>query len=157
MSVAQSARGEKRHSKDRRRRPTPFLSTYSLTRKGRRLGPRRMNDRVTYGYADRYDPASVLTLITALLLSIADAFFTLQLVSRGAREVNPVMDFFLQLGPMPFLLAKYLITGSSLVFFLAHKHRPFFGGLTGRHLLMAVPFIYTLVILWELALNWRLS
>lgn len=120
------------------------------------MGPRRRRDRLTYGYADRYDVPLVLTLVTALLLSIADAFFTLQLVARGAREVNPLMNFFLQMGPTPFLLSKYLITGASLLFFLAHKHRPFFAGVTGRHLLFAVPFVYTLVILWEITLSLRL-
>ncbi len=142
---------------DRRREPTPALSRYSLTGKGRRNGNRRHSDRFRHACVDRYGLHSLLVIATGLLLCIADAFFTLQLVNRGAHELNPVMSYFLRLGPGVFLAVKYAATGISLIVLLLFKNRPFWKGrIYGRHILAAVPFIYALLILWELSLNLRL-
>ena len=37
------------------------------------------------------------------------------LISEGAQELNPVMAYFLALGPNIFLMSKYLITAASVV------------------------------------------
>ncbi len=147
-----------RDFQDRRRQPTPALSLYSLTGKGRRNGYRRYSDRYRHACADRHGLHSLLIIVTGLLLCIADAFFTLQLVNRGAHELNPVMDFFLRFGPGVFLTVKYAATGVSLMVLLVYKNRPFWRErIYGRHILAAVPFVYALLILWELLLNLRLS
>lgn len=50
-----------------------------------------------------------------MLLSSLDAFLTLQLLSRGAVEVNPVMAAVLQYGTFPFAASKMALTGLSLL------------------------------------------
>lgn len=140
---------------DRRRHPTPFLSRHSL--KGRRRGVRRKRDLDRHIYVDRYGLHSVLIIFTAIILCIVDAVFTLQLVDKGAREVNPVMHFLLGFGPGAFLGVKYALTASSLLFLLVHSRRRLWGNLQVRHILAAVPFLYSLLILWEVYLNLHLS
>lgn len=158
VSTAENPSRRSRPYTDRRVRPTPAVSLYSLTRRGRRSSIRRHADRFKHACVDRYDLHSLLVILTGLLLCIADGFFTLQLVERGAREINPVMHFFLALGPVTFLAVKYLATGCSLVVLLIYKNRPLLKErLHGRHLLAAVPFVYSLLILWELSLNLRLA
>ena len=143
---------------DRRRRPTPLFSVYSLTRRGRRRAPRRNRDLSHHSYVDRYDLGTVVILATSLLLCVADAFFTLQLVARGAHEINPFMNFFLAKGPLVFLSVKYVITGISLLLLVVHQNRPLLNGrIRAGHILMVVPVGYALLILWELSLNLRLS
>ena len=156
-AVAGEVRDGHRNLPDRRRRSTPTLSLYSLTGKGRRNGNRRHSDRFRHACVDGFGLHSLLVIATGLLLCIADAFFTLQLVNRGAHELNPVMGFFLRLGPGVFLAVKYAATGISLIVLLLFKNRPFWKErIYGRHVLAAVPFIYALLILWELSLNLRL-
>ena len=149
---------ERRAAPDRRRRPTPWISRYTFLGRGRRFRHRRLSDALRSPSVDRYEASTVVLVLTSILLSVADALFTLQLVELGAREINPLMDFFLGYGPAPFLLVKYFITGVSLLVLLVHKQRPLLGGrLRGRDVLYAVPFIYSLVILWELSLILRLG
>ena len=146
----------RRLSKDRRRRPTPLFGR--LLHKGRRKEIRRFDDHRSHHYVDRYGLNSLLIILTALLLCIADAFFTLQLVEQGAEEVNPLMAFFLGHGPTTFLATKYLLTGASLLVLLVHKHRPLLGGrLYVSHVLGLVPVIYSLLLLWQITLNLKLG
>jgi len=57
----------------------------------RRLGPRRGTDS-NPAATDWFSPQWLATAILILLLSSADALLTLELVSRGATELNPFMD-----------------------------------------------------------------
>lgn len=133
------------------------MSLYSLTGRGRRTAYRRYADRFRHACVDRYGLQSLLVIATGLLLCIADGFFTLQLVDRGAEELNPLMHFFLSFGPVVFLGVKYAATGICLMVLLVFKNRPFFKDrIYGRHLLAAVPFVYALLILWELSINLHL-
>ena len=82
-----------------------------------------------------------------------DATFTLRLVGMGAQELNPVMDFFLKHGAVPFLLAKYLITGSCMVWFLIHKNFRIWGGrVSVKAILVTVLLMYVALIVYELVL-----
>jgi hypothetical protein len=91
--------------------------------------------------------------MASLGLCLVDAFMTLHLLSRGAQELNPVMDFFLRIGPIHFLLAKYLVTGVSLAWLLIHKDYPLLKGrLRCRSLLFVVPILYALLVVYELFL-----
>ena len=57
------------------------------------------------------------------MLSMLDAFFTLLLINNGAVEVNPLMAFYLEVGPDVFLIVKYLLTCLSLFILLMFSHR----------------------------------
>jgi hypothetical protein len=149
--VSSSSFVERRSGRDRRRRPTTPFSLSSLFG-SRRLG-RRKEDRLIHYYVDRYGWRSVGVFLASLGLCLADAFMTLHLLSRGAQELNPVMDFFLRIGPIHFLLAKYLVTGASLMWLLIHKDYPLLKGrIKGKNLLLAVPLLYAVLVVYELFL-----
>lgn len=57
----------------------------------RRLGPRRGTDRHPV-MTDWYESHWLAIAVTILTLSCADALLTLELVSRGAEEINPLME-----------------------------------------------------------------
>lgn len=142
---------DRRRRTDRRSRPTTPLSMASLT--GSRRHSRRKEDESVYHYVDRYSLRSVLVLLMALILSVMDAFFTLSLISMGAAtEFNPIMDFFLQFGPVAFLLVKYTLTGSCLIWFLVNKNRSLFGKLKVKYILLSVLILYALLVAYELLL-----
>ena len=136
---------------NRRSKPTSPLTTPSLF--GKRKNIRREEDRLTQPYVDLYSFSSVLSVLVTLILSVTDAIFTLKLISLGGSELNPFMDFFLQMGPFPFLIVKYLLTGTCLIIFLVHKNRVIFGGrLRVKFLLVFSLFVYFTLILYELVL-----
>jgi hypothetical protein len=142
---------ERRVQTDRRNKHTSPLTFSSLT--GSRQHLRRVDDRASARYVDRYGTRSVFTVLFIVALSVTDATFTLKLVSLGAQELNPVMDFFLQYGPIPFLVAKYLITGSCLVWFLVHKNFSIWGGsVSVKSILITVLVMYGALIFYELLL-----
>jgi len=147
---------DRRIKKDRRSKPTSPFTSSSLF--GARKHVRRAEDKNRHIYVDRYSTRAVLTVVVTVLLSLADAIFTIKLVGRGAEEINPVMDFFLQDGPVPFLIAKYLLTGTCLVLFLVHKNHPFlFGLIRVKSLMVGALVIYTLLIFYELNLLFTLG
>jgi hypothetical protein len=104
---------DRRSGKDRRKR------SFSVLRRpfspGRRRTLRRKSDRCRFFLFDYYSPKLFVAIVMVLLLSVADAFLTLMLISEGAQELNPVMAYFLALGPNIFLMSKYLITAASVV------------------------------------------
>ena len=111
-------RRDERRSNDRRNRPTmPWKDLFSPLRRAR---GRRAADRK--GYVDRYSKQDVALLLAIFLLNVADAFLTMVWLHRGGREANPVMDYFLALGPAAFLAQKILVVGFWLILLLVHKN-----------------------------------
>ena len=104
---------DRRSGKDRREKrfnlfQRPFAS-------GRRRSMRRQADRRRFYLFDYYSPKIFFAVTLVLLLSVVDALLTLWLIGEGAQEVNPVMAYFLNIGPNAFMAAKYLITSASVV------------------------------------------
>ena len=143
-------KSDKRAHKDRRTKATSPLSLHSLF--GSRKKVRRQADRSIHYYIDRYSLRAILTVNVTLILSVADAFLTLRLVSLGAKEINPVMDFFLEYGPLTFLFVKYVLTGISVIWLLIYKNYCLFGKVSVKNILIAIPIIYALVVIYELFL-----
>lgn len=111
-------RPDERRSNDRRNRPTkPWKDLFSPLRRAR---GRRSSDRK--GYVDRYSKQDVALLLAIFLLNVADACMTMLWLHRGGREANPVMDYFLDLGPAAFLAQKCLVVGFWLILLLVHKN-----------------------------------
>lgn len=103
---------------DRRLRPTrPWQDLFSPLRRAR---GRRASDQS--GYVDRYSKQDVFLLLAIFLLNVADAFMTMLWLHRGGREANPVMDFFLDVGPAAFLAQKCLVVGFWLILLVVHKN-----------------------------------
>lgn len=103
----------------------------------------------------RHSCRMFVVIVGVILLSVADAILTLFLVSCGAREMNPVMAYFLNHGPLAFFWAKYLLTCIPLILLLMHKGVRLFGsGVKAKALILWIAVPYGLVVYWELYLVW---
>jgi hypothetical protein len=84
------------------RRGTPTRPLVGIFGPRRRTQGRRETDRI--GYVDRYSRHEAVLILTVFVLNVGDAFFTMLWLDRGGREANPLMDFFLDIGPGAFAL-----------------------------------------------------
>ena len=105
------------------RRGTHRLTFRSLLWGGRREAIRRREDRRKWTYVDRYQQSLFGVIVIILFLSVIDAILTLVLINHGAMEINPVMAFYLGLGPYPFLFVKYALTSAGLVILVVFRGR----------------------------------
>ena len=80
----------------------------------RRHAPRRGTDRHPV-VTDWFQPQWLATAILILLLSVADALLTLTLVSRGATEMNPLMEPLVSGSARGFALWKLGLTALGVV------------------------------------------
>jgi hypothetical protein len=147
VDTAGATYGDRRERRgpDRRRRPTPVLSRYTLVG-GRRQGDRRQ-DAAAPCYVDRYEPWLMGTLVAISLLCALDAVFTLLYVQRGGSEANPLMAAVLEWGPLPFLALKCGVTNLGLVVLCLHKNFRLVRGVTvGLLVVYALLFAYHLVL-----------
>ncbi len=86
-----------------------------------RIGVRRAEDRQGVVAFDHYHPSLFVGIMVVLCLSLLDAQLTLILIARGARELNPVMQYYLSHGPEVFLLVKYGLTAFSVLIIVLLK------------------------------------
>ena len=141
----------RRTGMDRRRGGFPGVKSLLMYR--RRKAIRRTEDTHRFIFFDQYGGRIFLAIVSILLLSIADALLTLFLVDHGASEMNPVMAFYLQLGPHAFILAKYLLTAFSLVVLLIFSNYYIRKArIHVRSLFRYTAVLFSMVIGWELIL-----
>ena len=96
-----------------------MLSRFLLV--GRRREGRREGERQNT-YVDRPGVWMLIAFAAVLTLSLADAWFTLDLLRRGATEANPVMRAALDLGDRAFVLIKTGMTVLAMGFLCLHKN-----------------------------------
>jgi len=111
---------ERRSGKDRRK--PQRLTIKPLFLKGRRESIRRIEDRKKIAALDYYSPSLFIGVAAVLSLSLLDALLTLTLLAKGARELNPVMKYYLNYGPQVFLSAKYGLTALSVWLIVLLNH-----------------------------------
>jgi hypothetical protein len=58
------------------------------------------------------------------LLSVADAYLTLDALSAGCKEINPLMDAAIRLGDEAFVVIKICVTGLGVLLLCLHKSFP---------------------------------
>ena len=102
---------EKRSQPDRRQK----LCMRSLLFGGRRETLRRYADRQSFFYVDRYRQSLFGVIVLILFLSVMDAILRVLLINHGAIEINPIMAFYLEVGPYTFLFVKYALTSVGLL------------------------------------------
>ncbi len=66
-------------------------------------------------YTDWHHPWLFFLATGTMLLSCTDAFFTLQLIDRGAIEMNPIMAVMIGKGTLTFAATKMLLTGLGIL------------------------------------------
>jgi len=102
---------------------------------------------------DQHGSKTFAAVMIIMLLSVLDAFFTLDLVNRGAEEVNPIMAYYLERGPFTFFAVKYLLTWASLTMILTFQEARFFGSrIQRKSLLWLFMIALALVVQWELVM-----
>ncbi len=117
----------------------------------RRSRGRRASDR-KYPMLDVFDSSAMLLAVTLMLLSLADAFFTLNILARGGEEVNPVMNYVLQFGTFAFVAVKVVLTAIPAVVLVASGNYKLFGVVRVRSILAAAIGAYAGLVLYEIGL-----
>ena len=107
---------ERRSRKDRRKTARPVIR--SLYRGGKREIIRRREERNIIFWADRYSQTLFGAVLLILFFSVLDGLLTLFLIDHGATELNPVMAYYLDVGPYAFFSVKYLLTSVAVVILL---------------------------------------
>jgi hypothetical protein len=86
------------------------------------LTPRRRHGRrhgEHHSLVDWHEPHLLFLSLMILLLSVTDAFLTLTLMTHGATEANPVLDYVLSARPELFAVVKMLLTGIGVLVLVA--------------------------------------
>jgi len=142
---------DRRSGIDRRGKNPQLFSKYLMT--GKRSTPRRKADRQWPQKVDRYSAKTLTIILIILGLSIVDAIFTLVLVGNGAREVNPLLAYYLDHSPLFFLFVKYWLTCSSVILILFCKDFYIFNTrVKAKVFFYMLPIPFILVIPWQLHL-----
>ena len=81
-------------------------------RAGRRAGDQEL-------IVDFHEPRLLVPAVALLLLSIADAFLTVTLMTDGAQEANPLLAFVLAEHPRLFAAVKMALTGVGALLLVA--------------------------------------
>ena len=111
---------ERRAGTDRRK--SARLKLRSWYRGGTREIIRRRAERNTIFLADRYSQSVFTAILLILLFSVLDAFLTLFLIGHDATELNPIMAYYIDVGPYAFFFVKYLLTSVAVVILLLCQH-----------------------------------
>ena len=113
-------RGDRRSDVDRR--VNRGFTLKSLFICGRREETRRQDDKGKIFLADRYSTTIFAAIVVILFFSVIDGLLTLILLGYGAKEINPLLAYLLEIEPKLFMTVKYLLTCLSLVIFLIFRN-----------------------------------
>ena len=142
---------ERRSGYDRRNQDMRVLNNLWLT--GKRAHVRRREDRLKLHWIDRHSPKTTAAVLSIMMLSVLDALFTLDLIHRGAVELNPVMAYYLDYSPLIFFWVKYILTWSAVLIILLTKNMYLLKtNFQVKFLFIIIPIPFLLVIHWELYL-----
>jgi hypothetical protein len=100
---------------------------------------------------DWFHPQWLAIAITVLLLSLADAILTLTLISKGASEVNPVMDPLVHGSGHGFAFWKMGLTAMGVVVLTVLARLRIWGRAVGN-VLYVVLAGYIVLVIYELFL-----
>ncbi len=145
------ASGERRGG-DRRRKVLQALVLGSFYARRRR--PRRTGEQALAA-VDWHHPQWLATALLIVLFSSADALLTVELMGRGAYEVNPLMRPLIASG-LAFVLIKVGVTATGVILLTLLARMRAFGRLSGGLLLYAILATYGALLLYELNLLDRL-
>jgi Domain of unknown function (DUF5658) len=118
----------------------------------RRKEPRRRDDKAMPYYTDHYDGKVSVLFFSILMLCVADAGLTLQILARGGTELNPLMDRLLDISPQVFFIGKYVLTSAGLLFSLLHINFKVLKLFPMRHVLYGLVGFYLFLVGYEVVL-----
>jgi hypothetical protein len=124
---------------------------------GRRRQVRREEDMKSIVIMDSYSQSLFVVIIGILCLSLIDAVMTLHLIGHGAKEINPIMAYFLDKGTVIFIAVKYILTSLAVIIILLVKNAYLPRTRIRSNNLFAFAIIsFALVIIWEIFLVFML-
>ena len=130
---------------ERRKRPTPGLSKYSLI--GRRKGFASDADRKIGGYVDRYGQKLFVVLVGILILNILDVLLTMVVLDHQGIELNPLVQSAIEVYGNKFWMWKYGIVSVCLLFLCLHIK---FKGV--KTIILATFTLYVAVVMYQIFL-----
>jgi len=153
MSLQPEIPDEQQPSDQRRHdRRQPSLNTLlGAIRQYRRRHLRREEDSLN-SYTDWYGHWPFAATLTIILLCFADAFLTIVLISKGAVELNGLMDWLIQKDAHTFAIVKMSMTGAALIVLVMHFNFRIYKYIAVRYLIYALVPLYSLLIFHELTM-----
>jgi hypothetical protein len=139
---------ERRARSDRRRTNLRSFLQGGLT--PRRRAERRAGEH--HLPIDWHGPYLLFLSLMILLLSVADAFLTITLLTVGAQEANPFLAFVLSDHPQLFALIKMGLTGTGVLVLVAVARARVFRIMPVGLVLQGIFVAYVVLIAYE----WRL-
>jgi hypothetical protein len=140
---------ERRLRRERRRRHL-WAVAYGSFNPRRRAARRSLEHHVQF--VDWHDAHLLAVALAILLLSSIDAFLTLNLLTQGAQEVNPVMEHLLYRDIAMFATVKMSLTGLGVMTLVALSRCRVFGKFRvdlGLYLTLAA---YATLVVYEFSL-----
>ncbi|MGI9260271.1 MAG: DUF5658 family protein [Gammaproteobacteria bacterium] len=113
----------------------------------RRRGGRRAEDHESL--VDWHEPELLFLALAIVLLSVTDAFFTLTLLTNGAREANPIIEYVLINHPAYFAAIKMILTGGGVLILVAMARARVFKVVRVKHILQCFLATYVALIGYE--------
>jgi hypothetical protein len=139
-----------RRSRDERRRRHVWAVAYGSFNPRRRTARRSPEHHIQF--VDWHDAHLLAVALGILLLSSIDAFLTLNLLTQGAQEVNPVMEHLLYRNIAMFATVKMALTGLGVMTLVALSRCRVFGKFRvdlGLYLTLAA---YAALVFYEFSL-----
>ena len=115
----------------------------------RRRSSQREEDHLN-SYTDWYGHWPLAATFTIILLCFADAFLTIVLLSKGAVELNGLMDYLIQKDIQLFTVVKMSVTGVALIILVWHFNFHVYKYIAVRYLIYGLVPLYSLLIFHEL-------
>lgn len=103
-------------------------------------------------FTDWHHPWLFFLATGIMLLSTLDAFFTLQLIGRGATEANPVMASVMENGTSAFAISKMLLTGIGILALVFLSRSLLFNRLRAGLVLTGFFSMYCCLVCYEFVL-----
>lgn len=132
------------------RRRSVFRALWRGNFERRRHAPRRSSERHAV-VTDWFQAHWLAVAIMILLLCGADALLTLTLISRGAAEINPLMDPLVRGSGHSFAMWKFALTSMGVVVLTLLARLKLFGRAVGT-ILYVVLGMYAVLVGYELFL-----
>jgi hypothetical protein len=146
--------GERRDRTDRRARVW-WAVLYGSFNPRRRRPPRRLSDS-RFHSLDWHSPHLLAVAIGILLLSVADAFMTVTLLSGGAVEVNPIMAAVVYRSVAVFASVKMAMTGFGVMLMVVLARYRFMRLVRVDIAMYAVLITYSVLLAYEYRMLGRL-
>ena len=127
---------------------------YGFTRSRRHRHRRVVDDAVVF--LDWHHPWLFFLATGTMLLSVADAFLTLQLIDRGMIEINPVMNAVMAHGTLAFTVTKLGVTALGILILVFLAKAQFLNRIRAGLILTIFFSFYSCLVCYELVSLFRI-